>query len=176
METTMKSKFESPSVRTGDKTFVAGILTGQAAGLIMAVVVMLVFAVFLGKSPLFPVQVIGSALLGASALDGTNFAAILAGLVLHQAGPSLLWGVVFGLLAGKFPAQTPGTALKLGLGVGVLSMVGPYLLIPAVMKTLHGVDFWNQNVPIFWDWAAHLVFGASFALYPMIKRKLSANA
>jgi hypothetical protein len=54
-------------------------------------------------------------------------------------------------------------------------MVGPYLLIPFVMNTLHGVDFWNREVPMFWDWAAHLVFGLSFGLYPTIVSKLSAR-
>jgi hypothetical protein len=56
--------------------------------------------------------------------------------------------------------------------VALVSMVGPYLLIPFVMTTLHGVDFWNREVPLFWDWAAHLVFGLSFGLYPMVAQKL----
>lgn len=161
------------TMKTNQRTLIAGIATGQAAGLIMAVVVMIVFAVFLGKNPLYPVQVIGSTLLGESAMQGTNFGAILAGLILHQLGPSLLWGFIFGVLASKLSVETTKSALTLGLAVGVISMVGPYLLIPAVMKTLHGVDFWNREVPLFWDWAAHIVFGASFALYPKIKAKLS---
>ena len=49
-------------------------------------------------------------------------------------------------------------------------MVGPYALIPFVMKTLHGTDYWAREVPILWDWAAHLVFGAGFALYPRVQR------
>lgn len=154
-------------------TMLPGIVTGQAAGLIMAVVVMLVFAVFLGKNFLFPVQVIGSTVFGESALRGINFGAILAGLVLHQLGPSLLWGFIFALIAKKISVETTAQALKLGLTIGVISMVGPYLLIPLVMKTLHGVDFWNREVPIMWDWAAHLVFGASFALYPLVKSKIN---
>jgi hypothetical protein len=154
------------------KTMVAGIVTGQIAGLIMAVVVMIVFTVFLGKNPFFPVQVIGSTLFGAEALSGIHVGAILAGLVLHQLGPSLLWGVLFGFLAKKFSIGTTKEALGTGLIIGLISMVGPYLLIPFVMKTLQGVDYWNQQVPLFWDWAAHIVFGASFALYPKVLRKM----
>jgi len=171
METTIKSqtKLSSPAVA---RPILSGIITGQVAGLIMAVVVMLVFTVFLGKNPLYPVQVIGSAVFGESALHGLNIGAILAGLVLHQLGPSLLWGFVFGLIASKQSIQTTQSALKVGLVLGVIAMVGPYLLIPAVMKALQGVDIWNREVPIFWDWAAHLVFGASFILYPAIQRKL----
>ncbi len=166
MEATMsRSKTASPSL-------VAGIVTGQLAGLIMAVVVMLVFAIFLGKSPLYPVQVIGSTVFGESALQGFHFGALLAGLVLHQLGPSLLWGVTYGLLAKKFELQNAASALALGLAVGIVSMVGPYVLIPAVMTTLHGVDFWNREVPMFWDWAAHIVFGVSFILYPKVSNYL----
>ncbi|MCB0407568.1 MAG: hypothetical protein KDD34_05135 [Bdellovibrionales bacterium] len=153
----------------------SGIITGQIAGLIMAVVVMTVFAIFLGKSPLFPVQVIGSTLVGENALNGFHLGALLLGLILHQAGPSLLWGFIYGVLVSKFSInENPKTAI-LGLGVGLISMVGPYLLIPFVMNTLHGVDYWNQNVPMLWDWAAHIVFGASFALYPVINKRFSKN-
>lgn len=171
MENTIRTQTAAPKARTETKTMLPAIVTGQIAGLIMAVVVMLVFAVVYGKSPLFPVQVIGSALLGESALQGFNVVAILAGLILHQAGPSLLWGFIYGLLAKKVSVETTGSALGLGIGVGIVSMVGPYLLIPFVMNTLHGVDIWNREVPMFWDWAAHIVFGASFALYPMVKAK-----
>lgn len=171
MENTMDSKLRIGST-SDTRTLVAGIVTGQIAGLIMAVVIMIVFMVFLGKGPLFPVQVIGSMVFGAAALQGVHIGAILAGLVLHQAGPSLMWGVLFGFLAKKFSVETARASLGLGLGVGVIAMVGPYLLIPFLMKSLHGTDFWSQEVPIMWDWAAHFVFGASFVLYPKIKNKL----
>lgn len=52
-------------------------------------------------------------------------------------------------------------------------MIGPYLLIPALSRALHGVDIWNREVPPMWDWAAHLIFGASFALYPLVQRKMN---
>lgn len=167
MEQAISSKTLSSPIQAPAKTpIVAGILTGQAAGLIMAVVVMIVFTVFLGKSPLYPVQVIGSAVLGESALQGFNFSAVLAGLILHQLGPSVLWGAVFGILAQTFQVRTRNASLALGAAVGVISMVGPYFLIPMVMNTLHGVDIWNREVPMAWDWAAHLVFGLSFGLFP----------
>lgn len=172
METVLKQNTNGLS-QASVRPFISGIVTGQVAGLIMAVVVMLVFAVFMGKSPLYPVQVIGSMAFGESALPDFHLGALLAGLVLHQVGPSLLWGVLFGLLAKNFSIQSTGQALVFGLAVGVIAMVGPYVLIPFLMNTLHGVDIWNREVPLFWDWAAHLVFGASFALYPTIEKKLN---
>lgn len=157
------------------KMDLTGVVTGQIAGLIMAVVVMIVFTVFLNKNPLYPVQVIGSTLFGEAAMQGVHIGALLAGLLLHQLGPSLLWGVVFGLLANKLNVQSTKDALLLGLGVGVISMTGPYILIPFVFKTMQGVDYWNREVPILWDWAAHIVFGASFALYPIVQKKIRVN-
>src|SRR6185503_13963191 len=76
---------------------VSAVVTGQIAGLIMAVVVMAVFTVFLGKGPLYPVQVIGAFIFGDAALHGIHVPAIIAGLLLHQLGPSLFWGFAFGL-------------------------------------------------------------------------------
>jgi hypothetical protein len=176
METVLGKNINSVSssrLHANDKPIITGILTGQAAGLIMAFVVMAVFAIFLGKSPLYPVQVIGSLVFGETALNGFHLGAFLAGLVLHQMGPALLWGFIYGLVAKNNSIQSSAQALKIGLIIGVVSMVGPYLLIPFLMNTLHGVDFWNREVPMFWDWAAHLVFGASFALYPIISKKLT---
>lgn len=174
MENTMKQNSMGSSLsQEKSKPLLNGIVTGQVAGLIMAVVVMIVFALFLGKSPLYPVQVIGSVLFGEQALQGFHLGALLAGLILHQAGPSLLWGTIYGLLAAKFQPQNTFGALLMGLGVGVVSMVGPYVLIPIVMNVMQGVDLWNREVPMFWDWAAHLVFGLSFGLYPLMQRKLS---
>ena len=158
---------------TPGRILLSGIITGQIAGLIMAVVVMAVFALVLGKSPLFPVQVIGSTFVGESALHGFNLKALIAGLVLHQLGPSLLWGVLFGVLAKHFSVTSVSQSLALGVGIGVVAMAGPYLLIPMVMKAMQGVDFWAQEVPILWDWAAHIVFGASFVLFPLVREKLA---
>jgi hypothetical protein len=165
-ETTINARVEvSKEAKT---SLIAGVITGQVSGLIMAVVVMVVFVLFLGKDPLYPVQVIGSALLGESALLGFNLTAVIIGLILHQAGPSLLWGSLFGLIAMKAPELAQRRSLVLGLGLGIVSMVGPYVLIPALMNALHGVDIWNREVPMIWDWAAHIVFGASFGLYPWV--------
>jgi hypothetical protein len=153
----------------------SGILSGQVSGLIMAAVMIFVFAVILGTGPLYPVQVIGSMALGGIALEGTNWSAVVLGVLLHQLGPALFWGLVYGLFASKLSVRTNMEALVLGLGIGCLSMIGPYVLIPFVMNSMHGQDYWNMNVPIMWDWAAHLIFGASFIFYPKILRKFSSN-
>jgi hypothetical protein len=173
MDTTLANKaYVDSQTKLEGRPIVSGIVTGQIAGLIMAIVMMIVFTVFLGKSPLYPVQVIGSAVFGEKALEGFHAGALVAGLLLHQLGPSLLWGLVYGGLASLWKVRTASSALLLGLGLSVFSMIVPYLFIPILMNALHGQDFWNREVPMFWDWAAHLVFGASFVLFPKVQAKL----
>lgn len=168
MHTGTMTRIES---HTEKKAFISSIVTGQIAGLVMAVAMMAVFALVYGKNPLFPVQVIGSTLLGESAIQGFNFKAVLVGLVLHQLGPTLLWSIVFGVVASKVDLSIPKSALLAGLILGIVAMIGPYVVIPSVFHTLQGVDIWNREVPILWDWVAHIIFGLSFVLYPTILKK-----
>lgn len=152
------------------RPLMAALVTSQAAGLIMAVVVMAVFTIFLGKGPIYPVQVIGSVVFGEAGLVGFHVGAFLAGLVVHQL-VALAWGLVFGAAALWLNIKTVKTAIVLGLGVAAVSMVDTYLLVPAVMEGVHGVDIWNREVPIFWNWAAHAVYGLSYGLYPQIRAR-----
>lgn len=155
------------------RSLAAGALAGQAAGLVMAVVVMAVFTLFLGKGPLFPVQVIGSFVFGAAAVHGFHLGALLAGLVLHQAGPSLAWGIVFGGLVHSLELRRAGELLVAGAAVGLASQaIDVNLVVPVAMRALHGHDLWAENVPAFWSWAAHLVFGLALASLPWLSRRI----
>jgi hypothetical protein len=136
----------------------------------MAVVVMLVFTLFLGKGPLFPVQVIGSLLFGDVAVQGFHLPSLLAGLLLHQLGPSLLWGAFFGGAVYALNLRQWGGLIALAVITGLLSqIVDVNLLAPVVFRALHGHDIWAENVPAFWSWAAHLVFGLGLLVYPRIR-------
>jgi hypothetical protein len=147
----------------------ASLITSVAAGLIMAVVMMLVFTLFLGKGPLYPVQVIGSVAFGEAALNGFQPGAFLTGLVAHMV-VALVWGLAFALVASRMPLTTAWKAAAAGVAVAVVSMIDVYVFVPAVMTGLHGTDIWNREVPIGWDWAAHLVYGLSYGLYPLVAR------
>src|SRR5579883_147847 len=145
--------------RTLRRSLLAGFLTGQVSGLIMAAVVMAVFTLFLGKGPLFPVQVIGSFVTGDAALHGFHAPSFIAGLLLHQLGPSLGWGLAFGLLVGLFGLRG-GKLAAAAIAVGLVSQVVDLNLIGSrAFVYFHGHDIWAENVPAFWSWAAHLVFG-----------------
>lgn len=154
------------------KNFIAALVTSQLAGLIMAVVIMIVFTLFLGKGPIYPVQVIGSTVFGESALHGFHLGAFITGLVLHQS-VALAWGFVFAICAKIFNLETVKASIGLGLIVALVSMLDTYLFVPAVMNALHGVDIWNREVPIFWNWAAHVVFGLSYGLFPKVRDLLT---
>lgn len=150
----------------------SGLITGQIAGLIMAASVMLVFLVFYGKGLFYPVQVIGSAVFGESSIQNLRFLPVLTGLLLHQLGPSLIWGFIFGLVTMKVEMKSTIQALSWGLGLGIISMIGPYEIVPILYNAMNNVDIWNREIPMVWDWIAHLIFGASFVLFPYIDKKL----
>ncbi len=94
---------------------------------------------------------------------------------MHQTA-ALVWSLVFALAAARTGARTPAAAAGLGLAVGVASqLVDVNLMMPPVMRALHGHDLWAENVPAHWSWAAHVVFGLVFALYPRVGAWLSAR-
>lgn len=174
MATNLQSTLPSPQVHpTLKRDLLAAVLTGQVAGLIMAVAMIAVFVLFLGKPWYFPVQVIGSMALGDQALPGTFFLpAFLAGLALHQLAATVLWSVVFGFVIHNVH-QTTINLLAVGLGVGAFSqMVDVSFVVPVLMNRLHGHNIWAENVPNMWSWIAHLVFGACFVLFLSVRKQL----
>jgi len=147
----------------------AGALTGQIAGLMMATAMMTIFTVFLGKSPFYPVQVIGSLLLGEGALNGFHVPALFVGLLLHQFGPSLFWGVGFGLVTHFLDIRRGARLMGLALGTGILSqIIDVNMILPAAFEALQGHDIWAEQVPAFWSWAAHAVFGFGLASFSIV--------
>ena len=159
------------------RPLLAGALAGQISGLLMAVVVMGVFTVVLGKGPLHPVQVIGSIATGDVATQGFHLPSLLAGLFFHQAGPSLIWGLAFGGAAAALGLRRGAGLVALGAGVGLLSqLIDVNLVLPLAFNALHGHNIWAEQVPAFWSWAAHLVFGLGLAVYPWVDERLARRA
>ena len=156
-----------------ERSLAAGVITGQVAGYLMAVVMMFVFTVFLGKGPFYPVQVIGSFIFGDGALNGFHLPALVAGLVMHQLGPSFFWGAAFGLVTYALDIHRGSRLVGLAVGTGVLSqIIDVNLIMPVAFRALHGHDIWAEQVPAFWSWAAHMVFGAGLALFPFYYDRL----
>lgn len=60
-------------------------------------------------------------------------------------------------------------AVSVGL---VCQIVDVNLILPPVMNALHGHNIWAEQVPAFWSWAAHLVFGLGLLVLPRIADRL----
>ena len=176
MQTANPPLIMAPDRRSLRNDLLVGAVSGQIAGLVMAMAMVAVFALFLGKPVYYPVQVIGSFVFGDAALVGFQLPAFLTGLALHQGVASLIWGIVFGLLVHQL--QPRGAAwVALALGVGIVSeILDVGLLVPAIMNARFGHNIWAENVPRFWDWASHLIFGLSFLVFPWVNARFFRRA
>jgi hypothetical protein len=92
---------------------------------------------------------------------------VLPGFLAHQAGPSVLWSRLFGLVVGlSLRHFSLRRALLLGSLVGLVALlVDGYLLMPGIQDQLHGHNIWAQNVPRWVAWITHGVFGASLGFF-----------
>jgi hypothetical protein len=155
----------------------AGFVAGQVAGLVMVAIWMALFAAFLGASPFYPVQVIASSVLGEQALGPITGSTLLVGVAVHQLGPALLWGFVFGFVVWLSRPSRGVALLMFGLLIGAVSqVVDVYLIIPALLHSVaHGLprafpiqehNLWAEYVPQAASWLGHLGFGLALAVYP----------
>lgn len=149
----------------------AALITGQIAGLAMAVMLTTAFTFSPAGHWYSMPQLVASTLLGESALGSFSTLAFVLGVLMHQA-ISLLWSLVF---VWVFNQVAPSwlTALVVGVGLGILALlVGAEAVVPWSMFWLHGRDLWAENVPLAWSALAHLVFGGSFVLFVPISAEL----
>lgn len=158
------------------RELIAGVQAGQVAGLAMAAALMVIFSVFLNKSLFFPLQIIAASVLGENAIWQLDARTLVMGALVHQLGPALLWGVVFGVVVWLFKPRRSLALMTLGLLVGALAqVVDVHLLLPLLSGALSGRiplfgplqsdNLWAQ-VPMVTSWLAHLVFGFALSLYP----------
>jgi hypothetical protein len=158
------------------RELIAGVQAGQVAGLAMAATLMAVFSAFLGKSPFYPLQIIAGSVLGEDAIGRLDARTLVVGVFVHQLGPALLWGIVFGVVVWLTKPRRSVTLMELGLFVGVLSqIIDVHLLLPLLsggfsdhfprFGPLLRANLWT-HVPIAASWLAHLVFGVALSLYP----------
>lgn len=152
-------------------SILSAVIVGQIAAVIMALFFILVFQIFTAKNLVYPLQLMGSFFFDGDALKSTHPKIIIAGLAFHHLGPSLVWSIFYGVLAYGVNLTRPLSALLLGLLMGALSMVDIYFLTPFIMQSIWGFDYYNL-IPRSWHWWAHLIFGATFVLYPFINKKI----
>ncbi len=145
----------------------AGAVTSEIGGLLMASFMMLVFILFKNQNGLYFFQVIGSIVFGQEALVGSHIGAVVLGVLLHFGPLCLTWGIFYGIIAARFKVISFPSCLAMGILFGILSMIiDSYFVAPPVLHSLYGSDIWNQNITKFSDWVAHIIFGASFGFFP----------
>jgi hypothetical protein len=157
----------------------AGVAAGQFAGLVMASAIMLGFAGVVGTSALLPFQVVGSLVFGQAAMvHEAHLPAFLAGLAIHQLGPSLAWGLVMGAGSYAMRAVRGTQVLILGLGIGIAAQVIDVNFALGMAYQVAGIrDIWLQNAPSLWSWLAHFLFGVVLALsYPLAWKRFGSPA
>ena len=157
---------------------IAGVITGQVAGLAMAAAVMFGFGALLGTTPILPFQAIGSLFFGQSALrPEPHVGAFVAGLLLHQLGPSLIWGLLMGFGSFAMGAVRGSAIVVLGTSIGIVAqLVDVNMLLLVAYDVLGLRDIWLQHAPSFWSWVAHFVFGLTLAaVFPFAWGRVSAR-
>lgn len=151
----------------------SGGVSGQVAGVVMLVFMMGMFQLVMHKPVTVPLQVIGSVVFGDAALRGLHVPAVITGLLIHQLGPCLFWGLVFGLVAHALDIRSGASVVVVGIGVGLLAHVlDVNILLPATFQTLHGHNIWAEQVQPFWSWMAHLVFGLGLSVFTAVHARL----
>ena len=56
---------------------------------------------------------------------------------------------------------------------GVPTMYNRLVALPEA--ALHGHDLWAEEVPAFWSWAAHVVFGLSLVVFTRVRARLGQH-
>ncbi|MFL5320240.1 MAG: hypothetical protein ACJ790_11335 [Myxococcaceae bacterium] len=145
----------------------SSLAAGQLAGIVMAVVMVAVYALILGEHPLYPVQVIASILLGHDALVHRTAGVLLTGVLFHQLVPCLLWSVAyFACVMFARLRMDLNRSLMLGFLIGLISeIIDVYLIAPVLLRMTAGENLWMMHVPRFWDWAAHAVYGLALGFF-----------
>jgi hypothetical protein len=158
------------------RELLAGAKAGQVAGFAMAAALMAMSGVFLGKGLFYPLELTAASVLGSDAIGQLDARTLLVGVLVHQLGPSLAWGIVFGAVVWCFKPDGSVRLMMWGLLIGIVAqIVDVYVLLPLLSGELSGripvfgplqhENLWAR-MPIAANCLAHLIFGLSLSLYP----------
>lgn len=158
------------------RELLAGAKAGQVAGFAMAATLMVLSGVFLGKGLFYPLELIAASVLGSDAIGRLDAHTLLVGVLVHQLGPALAWGIVFGAVVWLFKPVGSVQLMMWGLLIGMIAqIVDVYVLLPLLSGELSGrvpvfgplqhENLWAR-MPIAANCLAHLIFGVSLSLYP----------
>lgn len=154
-------------------SLVAGFVASLMGGVVMAVVMVVAYMAFQHTSFFYALRPIGSFLYGDTMLTAPTPAMYLAASAFHF-GICAVWGIVFGFSAAILRVdRSVGGSLALGIVIGLASqIIDVNLVAPALQNRLWGTDLWTATVPPLYSWLGHIAFGLTFAIAPLMFRKL----
>lgn len=89
----------------------------------------------------------------------------------------MIWGVLFGVAVNKLDIRSGAGLVVLAVGTGLGSQfIDVNLLMGPVMNALHGHNIWAEQVPAFWSWAAHVVFGLGLLSFSVVATRLDRKS
>lgn len=157
-------------------SFLAALVTGELAALVMVVAYISIF-VAMGHDAFFPLRVIGSAVFGDAALQRLNGTAAFTGFVLHFTVATLPWVFVFYYAVKLARVRQLLHFMLLGVAITVTSeLLDAYVVVPALMRALHGHDIYGEHITKPISWMGHIIFGMGFTFAPYVERALEEMA
>ena len=133
-----------------------GIWAGIAAGIVLAVFMMVIVATVLGKPLLAPVNMMGAAFLGKEALMNPGMGSIILGLIVHIIDSAIL-GIVFVYIARSLNGGMGANTIY-GIVYGLLVwLLMAFIVLPIMNSPM-------AEVTGGWFVVAHLIFGVVLGL------------
>ena len=154
-------------------SLVSGFIASLIGGVAMAVVMVVAYMAFQHTSFLYALRPIGTFLYGDTMLTAPTTAMYVAATGFHF-GICAVWGIIFAFAATLLRVDgSVGGSLALGIVIGLASqIVDVNLVAPALQNRLWGTDLWTATVPPLYSWLGHIAFGLTFAVAPLMFRKL----
>jgi len=157
--------------------FSASLVASVCAAIFGGVVMLVVMAVALmaaeHTSFFYVLRPIGTFLYGDRMLVAPTPAMYAAAAAAHF-GVCAIWGIVFGYAATLLRVdKSVGGSLALGVVLGLAAVILDVgFIAPALQNRLWGDDLWIGVMPPAVSWLGHVAFGLSFAVVPLLFRRL----
>lgn len=136
---------------------------GLVAGIVMAIVTMMITAV-MGMGLWAMPAIIAGLILGPSAVMNVTFGVIMIGLIIHMA-LSMMFGVAYALIVNSATHEFVGTGVAFGIVLWLFNFYVIGLVLP-------GARMMAQHEPIWLAVISHLIFG--FTLGALSRSSASA--
>jgi hypothetical protein len=154
-------------------SLVSGVATAIVGGVVMAAVLVIAFMTVERTSFFYWLRPIGTFLYGDRMLVRPTPAMYAGAAALHF-GIAALWGIVYAFAATFLRVdKSVGGSVALGIVIGLAAQIlDVNIIAPALQERLFGYDMFTTTMRPSFIWLAHIAFGLTFGLAPLLFRKL----